>query len=111
MIVVLNSDQLGYSSGSDYGKKYRIVKNSCCVGNLKLNYEQFTEIVNCKDKTFEILINFGGSQKDVKLSRCVRCSWGYVNKEGFTNMQINYWESELVDTDISRDILIENLGI
>ena len=107
MIVVLNSDQLGYSS--EYGKKYRIVKNSCCVGNLKLNYEQFTEISNCKE--FEILVNFGGSQKDVKLSRCVKCAWGYVNKEGFTHMQINYWESELVDTDVSRDILIESLGI
>jgi hypothetical protein len=109
-MIILNSDQLKYSSDSDgYGKNYRIVKNSCCVGNLKLNYEQFTEIVNCK--TFEILINFGGSQKDVKLSRCVKCAWGRVNKEGFTHVQINYWESELVDTDISRDILIESLGI
>ena len=109
MIVILNSDQLSYSS--EYSKKYRIVKNSCSVGNLGLNYEQFTKIESCKDKTFEILINFGGSQKDVKLSRCVKCAWGRVNKEGFTHMQINYWESELVDTDVSRDILIENLGI
>jgi hypothetical protein len=102
MMVILNSDQCN---------KYRIVKNSCCVGELKLNYEQFTEIVNCKDKTFEILVNFGGSQKDVKLSRCVRCAWGHVNKDVFSYMQINYWESELVDTDVSRDILIESLGI
>ena len=109
MIVILNSDQLLYRS--EYGSKYRIVKDSCCVGELRLNYEQLTEIVNCKDKTFEILVNFGGSQKDVKLSKCVRCAWGPVNKEGFTNMQINYWESELVDTDVSRDILIESLGI
>ena len=56
MLVVLNSDQLVYSS--EYGSKYRIVKNSCCVCNLKLNYEQFSEIESCKDKTFEILINF-----------------------------------------------------
>jgi hypothetical protein len=77
MMVILNSDQLLYRS--EYSNKYRIVTNSCCVGELKLNYEQFTEIVNCKDKTFEILVNFGGSQKDVKLSRCVRCAWGRVN--------------------------------
>jgi hypothetical protein len=109
MMVILNSDQLLYRS--EYSNKYRIVKNSCCVGELKLNYEQFTQIVNCKDKTFEILVNFGGSQKDVKLSRCVRCAWGRVNKDGFSYMQINYWESELVDTDVSRDILIESLGI
>jgi len=109
MIVVLSGDQLSYNSL--WRSKYQQVKDSCTVANLKLNYEQFTEIVNCKDKTFEILVIFGDLQKNVKLSRCVRCAWGYFNKEGLTAMQINYWDSELVDTDVSRNILIENLGI
>ncbi len=77
------------------------------VANLQLNYEQFTQITECKDKTFNILIN--NKVKPMLLKRCVRCGWGYVNKEGYTNMQINYWESELVDINEYRDILIDNL--
>jgi len=30
-------------------------------------------------------------------------------KEGYTNMQINYWESELINIDEYRDIIINNL--
>jgi hypothetical protein len=99
MTIILNNNQV---KGD-----IRLINNSCLIVNLQLNYQQFTQIKECKDKTFNILIN--NKEKPILLKRCVKCAWGYVNKEGYTNMQINYWESELINIDEYRDIIINNL--
>jgi hypothetical protein len=100
MTIILNGEQVK-------GNIRLISKGELCeVANLQLNYQQFTQITECKDKTFNILII--NKVKPILLKRCVKCAWGYVNKEGYTNMQINYWESELVNIDEYRDILIDN---
>jgi hypothetical protein len=99
MTIILNNNQV---KGD-----IRLINNSCLIVNLQLNYQQFTQIIEHKDKTFNILII--NKVKPILLKRCVKCAWGYVNKEGYTNMQINYWESELINIDEYRDIIINNL--
>lgn len=106
MIIALDSKQVDNIRDVDINTfRWVHTEGKCNVANLKLTYDQFTKIESCE--TFEILII--GLKKSIKLSRCVKCAWGYVNEDGYTLMQINYWESKFVDTYESRDILIECL--
>lgn len=100
MTIILNNDQV-------IGARLDNPEKGCEVADLKLNYQQFIQITECKEKTFNILIT--NRIKPIILKRCVKCAWGYVNKEGYTHMQINYWDSELVEINEYRDILISNL--
>jgi hypothetical protein len=96
MTIILNGTQVN-------GDKPN-VKNSLNIAYLDLRYEEFNQIIEHKEKTFNILII---KKTPILLKRCVKCAWRY--EELYTHMQINYWESEIVQIDSFRDILIDKL--
>ena len=74
-------------------------KNSCNIANLKLTYEQY---LKSEYGNFSILIPY----KNLLLKRCFKVSSGYVSKEKLIDVQINFWDFEVIEQDLRRDIII-----
>ena len=80
-------------------------KNCCNVAHLKLTHEEY---LKTQSGNFSILVNEirGVPPKNILLKSCYKVSNGYVSKEKLIDVQINFWDFEIIDKDTKRDIII-----
>lgn len=78
------------------------IKNSCNIAHLELTYEQYLKTESGK---LDIFITC----QNLLLKKCFKVASGYVNKYEGTYVQINFWDFEIIEKDLRRDIIIDEI--